>query len=95
MSLHITHEDLEEIREEPAELIGPDGNVIGSIPSMLVLASIRLKIRRNGLQGYKVRFRGEDIDINKSGTLRHWIPGLFPFLDDTLSELITWRDQET
>lgn len=67
---------INEITEDPCDLL-LNGKYVGTITSDIQMYDVRLQIAEKGLEGYSVRFNGEDIPIDKKGMVSRWPAELF------------------
>ena len=70
-----------------AYLISPEGMNLGLITNIVSLDYIRMQIKKEQAEGYKVLFDGNNIHIDKNGVLEHW-PDEFYFQSKILDALI-------
>jgi len=55
-----------------AYLISPEGINLGLITNVVSLDYVRMQIKKEQAEGYKILFNGNNICINKNGRLEHW-----------------------
>ena len=81
--------EIRNLKEEPCDLYGPDGQFIGTIETELDFSDIRLQIQEQHANGYFIRFRGKDYAINNKGVLENWPSGLFEGVCRMSAKIIT------
>lgn len=59
------------------EMYSPDGEFLGSTKDDIVFTDWRTRIKRKGVPGYYVKINGETIPLDKKGTPKEWLEGMF------------------
>lgn len=82
-----------EIKEIECDLIGPNKEFLWTIRSLLELNDVRIQIKRSGLSGYRLFYKGKDdliytIEIFEDGKLADWPEGFYDTYENQLNELL-------
>lgn len=59
------------------EMYSPDGEFLGSTKDDIVFTDWRARIKEKGVSGYYVKINGETIPLDKRGTPKEWLEGMF------------------
>lgn len=59
------------------EMYSPEGEFLGSTKDDIVFTDWRTRIKRKGVPGYYVKINGETIPLDKKGTPKEWLEGMF------------------
>ena len=70
------------------EMYSPDGEFLGSTKDDIVFTDWRARIKENGVSGYYIKINGETIPLDKKGTPKEWLNGMFDALTFALMTLI-------
>ena len=70
------------------EMYSPDGEFLGSTKDDIVFTDWRARIKEKGVSGYYIKINGETIPIDKKGTPKEWLNGMFDALTFALMTLI-------
>ena len=70
------------------EMYSPDGEFLGTTKDDVVFADWRARIKRKGVSGYYIKINGETIPLDKKGTPKEWLNGMFDALTFALMTLI-------
>ena len=70
------------------EMYSPDGEFLGSTKDDLVFIDWRARIKEKGVSGYYIKINGETIPLDKKGTPKEWLEGMFDAYTFTLMTLI-------
>ena len=71
-----------------AEMYSPDGEFLGSTKDDIVFTDWRARIKEKGVSGYYIKINGETIPLDKKGTPKEWLNGMFDALTFALMTLI-------
>lgn len=69
------------------EMYSPDGEFLGSTKDDLVFLDWRARIKRKGVHGYYIKINGQTIPLDKKGTPKEWLNGMFDALTFALMTL--------
>lgn len=69
------------------EMYSPDGEFLGSTKDDLVFIDWRARIKEKGVSGYYIKINGETIPLDKKGTPKEWLNGMFDALTFALMTL--------
>ena len=81
---------INDIKETTADLIDPQGVVVGEIKSQLQLDDVRIQIKEQKVSGYTIKWTDYTIEISKNGHLDKWPFGFFDIMDIQLNKLLGW-----
>ena len=70
------------------EMYSPDGEFLGSTKDDIVFTDWRARIKEKGVSGYYIKINGETIPLDKKGTPKEWLNGMFDALTFALMTLI-------
>ena len=70
------------------EMYSPDGEFLGSTKDDIVFTDWRARIKEKGVSGYYIKINGETIPLDKKGTPKKWLDGMFDALTIALMTLI-------
>ena len=70
------------------EMYSPDGEFLGSTKDDIVFTDWRARIKEKGISGYYIKINGETIPLDKKGTPKEWLNGMFDALTFALMTLI-------
>lgn len=70
------------------EMYSPDGEFLGSTKDDIVFTDWRARIKEKGVSGYYIKINGETIPLDKKGTPKEWLDGMFDALTFALMTLI-------
>lgn len=62
--------------------------LIGEIKSILSFCDVLVQIKEEGVYGYKVKYNGVMINIDKNGVLEEYPKGLYDQMTDLLIKLV-------
>ena len=69
------------------EMYSPDGEFLGSTKDDIVFTDWRARIKEKGVSGYYIKINGETIPLDKKGTPKEWLNGMFDALTFALMTL--------
>lgn len=69
-----------------------EGKKIGTVTSAVQFDDFRAQVCRAEVEGYSVRWKNQEMYIDKDGRLDHWPVGFFDKHTDILGILICGRD---
>lgn len=72
---------------QEVEVFDPEGNSLGMFNEYEFL-DLRVQIKENEAKGYYLMYEGQNIRIDRYGTLEDYPEGLFDFLDNCLLKLL-------
>ena len=70
------------------EMYSPDGEFLGSTKDDIVFTDWRERKKEKGVSGYYIKINGETIPLDKKGTPKEWLNGMFDALTFALMTLI-------
>lgn len=70
------------------EMYSPDNKFLGSTKDDLVFVDWRARIKRKGVEGYYIKINGQTIPIDKNGSPKEWINGMFDAYTFALMDLV-------
>lgn len=70
------------------EMYSPNGEFLGSTKDDIVFTDWRARIKEKGVSGYYIKINGETIPLDKKGTPKEWLNGMFDALTFALMTLI-------
>lgn len=82
--------EVRKVEDTAATLFGPDDMFVGNIDTNLQLLDIRIQIKEAEISGYYIIWKGQRLDIDKTGNIDNWPVGFFDVLDTLLNKLIGW-----
>ena len=70
------------------EMYSPDGEFLGSTQDDIVFTDWRARIKEKGVSGYYIKINGETIPLDKKGTPKKWLDGMFDACTFALMTLV-------